>query len=133
LAVIVLDHELEAHATLQAARPSWPYIRGFSWENLNAPQNHQLVTGESRETALRLCWTLLRLAVGKLAVRLSVAPGEPTNEPHYAEVESFCAMLGFDLAALRAEAANAIPYAKLWREEVIDDWAAQVQPESASA
>jgi hypothetical protein len=54
------------------------------------------------------------------------SPGEPTNEPHYTEAESLCAMLGFDLTALRAAAAATIPYAKLWRDEVTDDWAAQV-------
>jgi hypothetical protein len=106
---------------------------GFPWVDLHSLQNHQLGTGDSREAALQLCWDLLRLAVGKLAVRLSVAPGEPTNEPHYAEAETLCEMLGFDLAALRAEAAEAIPYAKLWRGEVIDDWAAPASTEEAKA
>jgi hypothetical protein len=97
---------------------------GFAWDDLNALQNHQIGSADSREATLQLCWELVRLAVWRLAVRLSVSPGEPTNEPHYAEVEILCGMLGFDLTALRSQAASTIPYAKLWRDEVADDWAA---------
>jgi len=97
---------------------------GFVWNDLNALQNHQIGLADSREAALQLCWDLLRLVVSRLAVRLSVSPGEPTNEPHYAEVQTLCEMFDFDLIALRAQAASTIPYAKLWCNEVTDDWAA---------
>lgn len=109
---------------------------GFSWSALDALKNHETGPGQTREAVLRLCWDLMRMTVGKLAARLSVAPGEFNNQAHYDEAEALCAMLGFDLASLRAEAAAAIPYAKLWREEIVDDWAApgaQAEPEPEEA
>jgi hypothetical protein len=97
---------------------------GLDWESLGGLKNHEIGSGETREAVYRLCWELIRLVLGREASRLSVAPGEMNNHAHYAEAEILCVMLGFDLAALRAEAAATIPYAKLWREEVVDDWAA---------
>ncbi len=97
---------------------------GLDWESLSGLKNHETGTGETREAVQRLCWELIRLALGREASRLSVAPGEMNNHAHYAEAEILCTMLGFDLAALRAEAATAIPYAKAWKDEVEDDWAA---------
>lgn len=126
LAALLGDHGWRSRAS-DGALAALP--EGLSWESLGSLKNHETGTGETRESVLQLCWKLLRLVVGKLAVRLSVAPGEPNNHRHYDETETLCAMLGFDLAALRAEAAEAIPYAKLWREEVTDEWAG---PKSAT-
>lgn len=36
-----------------------------------------------------------------------------------------CDLLGFDLETLRAQAAEAIPYAKAWKDEVEDAWIAR--------
>lgn len=96
----------------------------FRWDDLEGMKGHELGVGAVREAALGLCWRLERLAVAKLALRLSVGLGETTNQPHYDEAEIICAMLGFDFTALRAQAAETIPYAKLWRDDVEDDWAA---------
>ncbi len=54
--------------------------------------------------------------------RLSVAPGDKTNDAHYGDAERICALLRFDLAALRANAAREIPYAKAWIKDVEDGW-----------
>lgn len=96
---------------------------GLPWETLNALKNHELGTGETRAAALQLCWSLLRHALTHLAARLSLAPGERDNAAHCAEAETLCAMLGFDLTAFRADAARAVPYAKLWRAQIADEWA----------
>lgn len=96
---------------------------GFVWEDLHGFKNHEIGSGESRDAALSLAWNLLRTAVNVLAGRLAVGPGESNNDAHYAEAEVLASMFQFDLAALRAEAAAAVPYAKLWKDQVVDDWA----------
>lgn len=92
------------------------------WEILATLKNHELGQGETRETLLDLALHLLRLAVGRFALRLLVVPGERDNERQYGDAQTICDLLGFDLSALRAQAAEAIPYAKCWRGEVQDDW-----------
>lgn len=77
-----------------------------------------------RAVIFEISWSLMRLCLHTLSHRLMVATGERTNDRQYAEAERVCSMLGFDLAVLRAEAAEAIPYAKLWRDLVEDDWKA---------
>lgn len=96
---------------------------GFAWEDLHGLKNHDLGSGENRDAALSLTWNLCRAAVGVLAGRLVVGPGEQNNEAHYAEAEVLAAMFQFDLVALRAEAAATVPYAKLWKDQVTDEWA----------
>lgn len=104
-----------------------------AWEDLATLKNHELGQGELRETLLDLALKLLRLAVGRYASRLLVTPGERDNARHYTEAETICALLNLDLSGLRAQAAQAIPYAKCWREEVADEWAAPVtEPEKNS-
>jgi len=95
-----------------------------AWSDLAQMKNHEIGTGETRDALLALSWDLLRLAVGRFALRLLVAPGERDNAHQYADGLTICELLGFDLAALRAQAAEAIPYAKCWRDDVQDDWTA---------
>lgn len=90
------------------------------WESLGRLANHDLGKGETRDAALEISWRLARMALDVAARRLLVTDRE--NEAQYSEAERLCAMLGFDLAALRSAAGEAVPYAKAWREEVEDDW-----------
>ncbi len=92
------------------------------WESLNALRNNEIGQGEMRAAMYEVCWSLLRQTIGRFALRMLVTPGERTNGGQYAGVEQLCTMLGFDLSALRSQAAQAIPYAKSWRKEVADEW-----------
>ena len=105
------------------------------WAELATLKNHELGGGETRDALLDLTWRLLRMALSCIASRLLVAAGERDNERQYAEAQTFCALLGFDLGRLRAEAARAVPYAQCWRGEVEDAWAepAPAAAESAAA
>ena len=92
------------------------------WGELAKLKNHELGGGEMRDSLLDLVWHLLRLALGRWASRLLVTTVERDNARQYAEAEIVCALLGYDLTQLRAQAAQAIPYAKCWRNEVEDAW-----------
>ena len=108
---------------------TWPSME--EWQALSKLRNHDLGQDEQRSEMLNFCWTLLRLALRVCATRLTVMAGVRDNGMHYTEAEMFSALLGFDLAALRALAAEKIPYANAWREEVNDDWAAVPEPNAA--
>jgi hypothetical protein len=95
---------------------------GLAWGDLTRLQNHSIGSGEVRDGIFGLCRRLLRLAVGCLHDRLHVQTGDRMNDAQYAEAERICQMLGFDLAALRAHAADRIPYAKAWKDVVEDEW-----------
>lgn len=68
---------------------------------------------------------LERLCLNTFTGRLSVPSNERENEKQYFDAEWLCDLLGFDLSSLRAHAAESIPYAKAWREEVEDEWAGE--------
>jgi len=100
-----------------------------AWTDLAQMKNHEIGGGETRDALLAISWRLLRLAVGRFALRLLVAPGERDNERQYVDVQIICELLGVDLAQLRLQAAEAIPYAKCWRDEVHDDWTGPAEDE----
>ncbi len=100
--------------------PAWP--SKASWEVLDTVPNSTLGSGKMREWLEGRCWELIRLALGTLISRHTTSHGDRTNDAQYAEAVTLCSMLGFDLAALRARAAETIPYAKSWKDEVKDDW-----------
>jgi len=96
---------------------------GPAWDELARLRNHDLGTGETRESVMAMVWSLIRLALNCLRSRLALGPYEKENTPPYLEAEILCAMLGLDIGALRAEAARTVPYAKAWRDEAQDGWA----------
>lgn len=122
--LLLLGILLEERGWRKSAHDPFPEPpEGLAWETLSSLSN--AVFGKdpaSRELILGLCWFLLRHCLRTLAQRLSLFAGERSNEAHYADAQRICAMLGFNLAALRAQAAEAVPYAKSWRESVEDDW-----------
>lgn len=100
------------------------------WQDLCDLKNHEIGTGEMRGAFLNLCWDLLRLALQGFAHRLLVAPGEKTNDFQFGDAQAMCRLLGLDFAALRAQAAQTIPYAKSWRDTVQDNWTGETNPEN---
>ncbi len=121
--LFLLDALLSPTGWLKDVRdslPAWP--SKASWEVLDTVPNSTLGSGKMREWLEGRCWELMRLALGTLISRHTTRYGDRTNDAQYAETVTLCSMLGFDLAALRAKAAEAVPYAKSWREEVTDEW-----------
>jgi hypothetical protein len=105
------------------------------WESLGGdliPSKSEGFSSPEKHTAVcSMCWGLLRMAVQVWASRLAVAIGDRNNDIQYAEAERICSMLGFNLPALRAQAAGAVPYAKAWGNEVTDDWVAEIPSKKA--
>ncbi len=99
----------------------WDMIQ--SWDGALADKK-ELGPKDKLKLLYGVCWELLQTAIPVWASRLTLTGGDRDNDLHYAEAGRICAMLGFDLSNLRAEAAGAIPYAKAWAKEVTDDWAA---------
>lgn len=60
-----------------------------AWTDLKQMKNHEIGIGETRDSLLALSWQLMRLAVGRFALRLLVAPGERDNERQYADGREF--------------------------------------------
>ncbi|MBN1560452.1 ParB/RepB/Spo0J family partition protein [candidate division KSB1 bacterium] len=103
----------------------------LSWPNLAALKNHELGNAKTLQILFALCWQLQCLALDALSARLHVAPSQKENAAQYEEAERLCTMLDFDLHRLRHIAADEIPYAQAWRDEVEDEWLDQhAQPES---
>jgi hypothetical protein len=109
---------------IQSGDGTWQALP--DWRALGKLRNHDLGRDDLQTDLLARLWSLMSYALGICAVRLTGPVAGPDNAGQYTEAEVLCGLLDFDLAALRAEAAEKIPYAKAWRDEVADDWAAAV-------
>ena len=58
--------------------------KDLSWDNLDSFKGLKLDKVIARKHVLDLCWHLTRLSLSTLFKRLMVAPGERSNELHYA-------------------------------------------------
>lgn len=100
-------------------RPEMP--KKLDWKTLSSLRPESLGSGEVRKETLKFCWELERLCLDTFRKRLRIE-ANGRNLDQYLEAEFVCGLLGFDLPALRVQAAQAVPYAKAWKEQIPDEW-----------